>query len=290
MKPTTNTDFINFLKSLPQHPQKSEAWLNQRKGKLTSSDAATALGINPYEKPIKLLFKKNNAGEPFVGNVATKFGEKYETEAINLYCKLMNKVNYEFGLIEFSAVNRFRLETSRGNVSRPKDLEEWLNFLAGSPDGVALPTSELDHLCFDKGPVLLEVKCPFRRKIIPGYIPEYYYPQVQLNMAILNIDKADFIEYTPANVEPHYLSEPILNIVRIHRDFDWFDRNVPILYKFWQEVLHWRSVGIIHHPEYNKHAYIKVVERREERKEKKEMKEKLESEKQTQTSMIFVEC
>ena len=68
-------------------------------------------------------------------------------------------------------------------------------------------------------------------------------------MAILDINKADFIEYIPPSkgtVE--------LNIVRIHRCYDWFDKNVPILENFWKSVEYWRQNDITTHPEYE--SYI----------------------------------
>lgn len=242
-------DKIKFIQSIKQHAQKSQEWLEQRKGFLTSSDAGTALGINPYEKPIKLLFKKNNAGEPFIGNVATFHGERYETEAIDVYCKLMSKKNYEFGLIGFNDMSSVRRETEEFKKFKRDWPDVDLAFLGGSVDGVAIDNDDFE------GPIVLEVKCPFRRNVEVGYCPEYYYPQVQLNMAMLDIDVADFIEYIPAKVEPRFNSRPELNITRFHRDHDWFYENVPKLWSFWQEVKYWREVGIINHPEYEKHAY-----------------------------------
>jgi putative phage-type endonuclease len=260
---------IKFLLSIEQAPQKSEEWLNKRKTALTSSDSATGIGINPYEKPIKLLFKKNNAGEPFTSNVATLHGERFETEAIKIYNRLMGKTNFEFGLISWND-----LKSIRKDQKLDKFLEEnpgiSFDFLAGSPDSVAI-----DNMGSEE-PVLLEVKCPYKRQIKYGEIPEYYLSQVQLNMFILDLKIADFIEYTPANVEPKFLQVPEFNIIRIHRDYDWFFKNVVVLYNFWQDVLYWRKVGIENHPEYEKHAYnpnkikkprIKKSEKNEEKSE-----------------------
>ena len=61
--------------------------------------------------------------------------------------------------------------------------------MAGSPDGIAEDVRGLEEL------ILLEVKCPYRRKIVFGKVPDNYYPQIQLNMAIMGINKADYIEY-----------------------------------------------------------------------------------------------
>ena len=61
--------------------QKSDEWLALRGKMLTASDAATAIGVNKYETPAGLLLKKCGLGEKFMGNEATRHGEKYEDEA-----------------------------------------------------------------------------------------------------------------------------------------------------------------------------------------------------------------
>lgn len=232
-------EHLSLLTNIPQHVQKSPEWFKQREGKLTSSDAGTALGLNPYSKPVELLFKKCGAGEGFVGNVATLHGQKYEDEAIEQYCKAMGKVNHEFGCISFD-------EVVRDNDNHSKQVyPNGVYWLAGSTDGIAEDVRDKEDL------IVLEVKCPYKRKIIYGKCPEYYYPQVQLNMAILNIEKADFIEYRP----PMYNDPMELNIVRINRDRNWFDVNVPIMEKLWKDVEYWRTQDIKTHPEYYNFKY-----------------------------------
>ena len=46
-----------------------------------------------------------------------------------------------------------------------------------------------------------------------------------------------------------------LNIVRIQRDRDWFDKNVPILEAAWKDIEHWRTKDIKTHPEYYDFKY-----------------------------------
>ena len=46
---------IEDINKIPQFKQKSPEWLNQRNGFLTSSDAASALGINPYSSYDELV-------------------------------------------------------------------------------------------------------------------------------------------------------------------------------------------------------------------------------------------
>lgn len=220
---------IEKLLKLPQHEQRSPEWFAQRYTKLTSSDAATVLGTSPYGKPHELLFKKCGYDpKPFTSNVATLHGQKYEDTAIELYCRITGKVNYNFGCICYTDVhNVFE------NYNKDYD------FLAGSPDGIAESL-----LNTEEEPVLLEVKCPYRRPIKDGYIPEYYYPQVQLNLFICDLKIADFIEFCPKTNK--------LNIVRIAKDMKWINENTPMLINFWKDVIKYREIGIENHIEYKK--------------------------------------
>lgn len=225
---TTGNAKIDFLLKLPQHEQRSPEWFAQRHDKLTSSDAATALSINPYQKPHELLFKKCGYDpKPFVGNVATLHGQRYEDFAIEKYCRVMGMTNYNFGLIAYTDVHSENIDANY--------------FLAGSPDGIC--TQNTDPY---GEPILLEVKCPYRRKIVMNKCPKYYYPQVQLNLFITGIKKADFIEYKPADQD----NDEILNIVRIHINHSWLIENIPILYNFWKEVEYYRNIGIENHSKF----------------------------------------
>lgn len=232
-------DKINFIKNIPQYPQKSPEWINQRKGKLTSSDSATALDINPYQKQFDLLLKKCGFYPDFEGSEATFHGEKYETEAIEKYEKLLNKTNFEFGLISYNDINPIRQTSYNFNYD--------LNFLAGSPDGIAIDnhTNEL---------IMLEVKCPISRKIKYGYCPNYYMSQIQLNMFILDIQKSDYIEYLPDN----HPNGPCMNIVRIYRNEKWIQENIPKLINFWESVLFWKKQHISLHPNFSFKALKRI--------------------------------
>lgn len=244
---------IEKLLKLPQHEQRSPEWFAQRYTKLTSSDAATVLGTNPYSKPHELLFKKCGYDtKPFIGNIATLHGQKYEDTAIELYCRITGKINYNFGCICYTDVNK---EFSHFNSE--------YDFLAGSPDGIVESIYNPEE-----EPILLEVKCPYRRKIKDGVIPECYYPQVQLNLFICDLNIADFIEFCPKTNK--------LNIVRIAKDEKWFNENIGIFCDFWKEVVYYREIGIENHIE-----YIRKKERDELRVEKKKQKiqeEKIKSE------------
>jgi len=239
-------DHLAFLKALPNHPQKSEMWFQQRKNKLTSSDAATALGINPYKKPTQLLLEKCGAGRSFEGNESTIHGQKYEDEAIGKYEHIMGKENHIFGMVSFADLDPIRATRD----SSRKYINEIYHFLGGSPDGISTDKVMTDESVLAQ----VEVKCPLRRKIKHGQIPEYYFPQVQLNMFILDLEVTDFIEYIPSM--PGKTME--MNMVRVYRDEEWFDKNFPILQEFWALVQLWRTKDITTHPDYDKFFPVKV--------------------------------
>ena len=72
---------------------------------------------------------------------------------------------------------------------------------------------------------MLEVKCPYRRAIIHGTIPKQYYAQVQINMLICGLPRADFVEYRPP---PNFQ----LNIVRVVPDKAWLRAALPRIQHF----------------------------------------------------------
>lgn len=177
-------DKVKYLQSLPQHTQRSESWFKARKVLITASEAASVLfktvsatknytdfygitdfdinpskGCNPYMTLNDFYLKK--CGEiPFTGNIATRHGVKYEEVATCIYSRVFEKKILEFGLIQ-----------------HPK-----LHWLGASPDGISA-----------KEGIMLEIKCPFKRKIT-GICPFYYWVQVQLQLEVCNLDYCDFLE------------------------------------------------------------------------------------------------
>lgn len=222
MNDTLHPQVVKLLE-IPQYEQRSKEWFDQRANKLTSSDVDTVLGNNKYSKYNDVLFSKCGISQPFTGNEATRHGQKYETEAIKLYCELYEKKTKSFGLL-------------------PHPTVPWLG---GSPDDIT----------YDG--IVIEVKCPLRRKIIHGEIPIQYISQVKMNMEITGLDKAVFIEYKPADEQSSY----ILNVVEIDRDPEWFGSVYPVLEKFWNSVLYYRTHGIDKHEDY-KYYYSRSIPKR----------------------------
>jgi len=204
---------VQLLLQIPQYPQRSPEWYNQRNNAITASDIPTVLGENSYKSSWSLLLDKCNANpKPFVGNEATRWGQHYEDIAIEKYCKLRNKTVLAFGLL----------------------IHRDYPWLGGSPDGITTDG------------ILLEVKCPLKRKIVMGEVPHHYLSQVLLNLEICNLEIAHFIEFIPGNSDEDYT----INIVEIKRDREWFQRELPRMKGFWDSVVKYRVEGIECHPKY----------------------------------------
>ena len=195
-------EVVAHVRGLDQIEQRTPAWYAARELMLTASDAAAAIGKNPYESRKQLLKKKVSPAKAFMGNFATAHGNKYEDEARFLFGRLYNLETWEVGLF--------------------RHLE--YKWLGGSPDGIASDGS------------LIEIKCPLKRKIEHD-IPAYYYPQVQLCMEILNIPQCYFIQYQPENI----YQSAIIDVKIIPRSKEWFSQYFNDFDSFWKDVLYHRE-------------------------------------------------
>jgi len=193
------------LYSRPQYAQRTPAWYEVRRELITASEAASALNVKPFagfkgSPREELMLTKLNKPGSFTG-MAMQHGIAYEDEACAFAMEKLGKKHLEFGLIVH------------------KDYP----WLAASPDGL---TS--DGLC-------VEIKCPVRRKIIPGVIPHHYIPQIQVQMEVCNVEETIFIQYKPAHMSE--TGEPFADITIVKRDREWFEEHKPLLQKFWEELM-----------------------------------------------------
>jgi len=151
---------VDYLKTLPNPPQRSKEWFLLRINKITASMLAPLLKIGRYGSRRDVIGEKAGCLESsFSGNMYTHWGTDFEEEATKLYEKLFNTKITEFSLIE-----------------HPK-----YSFLGASPDGIA-----------DDG-TMLEIKCPPKRAIT-GIVPDYYDCQMQLQMEVCDLEVCDFLE------------------------------------------------------------------------------------------------
>ena len=185
--------------------QRSQEWLDLRENMITASDAASAIGESPYESEDAFV-KKKVLRTKWAGNEATAHGTLLEPIVRDLYDQKYNRKSHEIGLVQH------------------RDYP----WLGASPDGVT------------EDGILVEIKCPKSRKITPN-VPKHYWPQVQLQLEITDLEECDFVQYKPASPEGG-VEEFV--VVRVHRDREWFARVLPVLERVWQRVLKGRAQGL----------------------------------------------
>ena len=168
-------EHFNKLKNLPQPAQRSQEWYDYRFNRITASDMASAIDLNPYEPIESFILKKCDPNFPFRDNATVFHGKKYEPTATMIYEHIYNTRVFEFGAL-------------------PSDK---YSFLGASPDGICSKYT-LDNKFSDRLGTMLEIKCPVTRDIhtkgkIEGDIcPFYYYCQVQQQLVCCELDVCDF--------------------------------------------------------------------------------------------------
>lgn len=162
--------------------QKSEIWHRERKTRITSSSFNDILSGTPNGWR-RIIEEKEGIRKAFSGNEATRWGEKYETEAIRLF-------ELEEDL-DITPTGFWIMD------SYPDDI-------GGSPDGLIGEDS------------IVEVKCPYnplvhRKTFLEQKIPGKYIPQIQGNLMITGRRLAWFISYDPrAPIEERLVKIPII--------------------------------------------------------------------------------
>jgi len=151
------------LAKIPHVKQKSPEWFARRAGRISASDFGAALGLGMSSNSQKEFFKKKCGYEEiefndFALSIMAR-GNKYEDVAAMLYEYRSGIKITEFGLLPHPTDDRF----------------------GASPDGI----TEYGQC--------IEIKCPAKKKI-DGKAPQYYYFQMQGQMAVCGLDETDFIQ------------------------------------------------------------------------------------------------
>tara|TARA_B100000524_G_scaffold316975_1_gene195786 strand:+ start:1770 stop:3260 length:1491 start_codon:yes stop_codon:yes gene_type:complete len=168
----------------PQPEQRTPEWYEYRYKRVTASDTATAVDLNPYEPYENFIVKKCDPDFPFHDNIHCHHGKKHEQIATLIYEHIYNNKVTEFGCLP----------------------SEEFPILAASPDGIC-SKSTLDGKFSDRLGTMLEIKCPITRhiytkgKICGTICPFYYYCQIQQQLICCDLEKCDFwqcqiIEYS----------------------------------------------------------------------------------------------
>ena len=159
---------IDYIRSIPQPDQRTEEWYLFRHNLITASsawmifDSPAAKNRIIYEKckPLESTkFGKTNVDSAF------HWGQKYEPLSVMVY-----EYNYNTKIEDFGCIK-----------------DSTYSFLGASPDGIN--TDENSPL-FGR---MLEIKNPISR-IITGTPKKDYWIQMQLQMAVCDLNECDFLE------------------------------------------------------------------------------------------------
>lgn len=277
------TKIIEYLRTRPQPPQRTDAWYKFRHNLITASNAYKAFesqsSINQliYEKcqPLKTAetdsFSYVNVKSPF------HWGQKYEPVSVLLYEEIFKTKVEDFGCIQ----------------------HDKYSCIGASPDGINVdPSSPLYGR-------MLEIKNVVSREIT-GIPKKEYAIQMQLQMEVCNLDECDFLEtkfveygsetefyndvsdtkakgvivYFVRESKPFYVYKPlnivsrddiesweqetmekygdlvwiqniywrldVLSCILVKRDKFWFDSHIGQLEKVWKIIEEERVTGFSH--------------------------------------------
>ena len=153
------TEFKAFLQ---EHQtgltQRSPAWVKARKHTIGASEIAALTGSSPFDTPTSLLRKKLHPPD-LSKNVACAWGKLFEP--------------FARAFIEWKHSTQVFGHTISLNLAKTHPL---YGKVTCSPDGY--------FQALDGSLVLLEIKCPFKRKIVVNKIPALYRDQVQTGLAL----------------------------------------------------------------------------------------------------------
>ena len=156
---------IISLQNIPQPEQRTEAWYDFRRNRLTASNLFDILNNN--SKRNEVILSKCSDVTNFAGGDAINHGIKFEPVATEIYEKRNDLNIIEFGCLPHREISYF----------------------GASPDGI------VDYNSNNKNYIgrMLEIKCPKSRKIT-GIIPDGYYAQIQGQLEVCDLDLCDFLE------------------------------------------------------------------------------------------------
>ena len=153
------TAFKAFLKERQTGlRQRSEAWVKARQHTVGASEIAVLTGAPPFDTPSSLIRKKLHP-QDLSNNVACAWGKLFES--------------FARAYIEWNHNTRVFGNTISLNLAKDHPL---FGKVTCSPDGY--------FQALDGSIVLLEIKCPFKRKIVVNKISALYRDQVQTGLAL----------------------------------------------------------------------------------------------------------
>jgi putative phage-type endonuclease len=144
--------------------QRTEEWLQWRRGKIGASDAATIMGVSPWSTPHKLWLEKKGRVEDAEPSFYMQRGNDLEEEARVCFERMT-------GLTIFPEIKQ----------------HEKHSWMVASLDGIDFT-----------GKVVVEIKCPGAKAHAiagTGKVPPIYIPQLQHQMEVCGVDEMYYFSY-----------------------------------------------------------------------------------------------
>ena len=173
--------------------QGSQEWLDFRKNKIGASDAPVIMGVSPWKKPLTLWEEKMGLKKEKVNSYFMQRGLHLEASA-RLYFNAMMGLNTQPDMSI--------------NFNYP-----WM-------------IASLDGYDPNKN-VAVEIKCPGKedhKLALQGKIPEKYYPQLQHQMAVMELNSIYYLSFDGK-------SGPIIHV---NRNQYYIDQMIKKEEKFYQ--------------------------------------------------------
>lgn len=190
--------------------QRTTAWHEARKGRITGSQAGALLGLSPHQTQAQAIraWVRNAKGEEseILDNPAFAHGRRYERAAQLAMMRHAGITINDCGFLTY---------------------EDWLG---ASPDGLT-----------DDGGVT-ETKCPFSWRALVVPKPKlltdqpHYFAQVQLEILCAGATHAHFGQYRPPIGDPlqHDYEPEFLHYERVEVDHEWRAHYLPELRSIWE--------------------------------------------------------
>lgn len=227
----TNPTVVRLFNQ-PRAQQRTPEWFAQRKRMVTASNVGTILGLNPY-CTARLLLKRSVAelrsaalgSSPppsLPSSLSSSPSLTIESDTTKKSpqrkaCAWGNEHEHEAGVLYALITGNELVDEDAGLVTHPTCAN-----IGASPDRV------LAHK-----PVLVEIKAPYRRKVVPDEVPQWYWAQIQTQMEVCDMNECHFVQFVPASL----CAPGVVSIKRVMRDREWWKWSAPVIQKFAQKVL-----------------------------------------------------
>ena len=173
---------INYLKTVPQIEQRTDAWYEHYSKVLTASEFSTLFGSIKARRSL----------------VHSKAFPKKEERSNRLACQTIDMNPMDWG-VRFEPIIKLILEQKyqskiyeSGRITHTEN-----GLLAASPDGIIEESPDPSVIGR-----LIEIKCPYSR-VIGGEIPFDYWVQMQIQMEVCNLDECEYLEAEILSPKPN---------------------------------------------------------------------------------------